>query len=147
LRDATIAKSDDREILADLHRRVFEFDLMADAPWPTTSIPITVEVVTMLAFTTSFNDAEMAQVARCVSALRPRRIVDVSLFENIAEGYGGRLGVERFFAPHGYRQRHLEWVPDPLSRTQLRRTFGRAYWPARTLSVLELDDTAPAQSR
>ena len=128
----------DLELLARAQAQVVQFDLMGDDAWPKPIRADGIEAMTLIALTTSFNDTEMQRLAAKLVELAPRVIIDASLYENIQEGYGGRMGVERFFAPHGYRQTLFEWVPERL--TGRSPTFfwrRRAYWPSVTLSVLE----------
>lgn len=127
------ASFDDVAVMRRLDTQLFAFDLMSDTPWPEALCEAQIDAVTMTGVSTSFSGEQMRQLARRLSELRPRVIVDNAHYD-----LAGRRGLEEFFSPCGYRQVSTEWIPDRLSRSSLRHYWDkREYWPANALCVLE----------
>jgi hypothetical protein len=130
---------DDLEVMAGISRRIVAYDVMGDAPWPGAVIGGGIKAATMIGVAPTLNDRELGGLAQCLAKLGPEFVLNSDLYVNIKENYGGRLGLEPFFARFCYRQVDAEWVPEPFSSRYLPYfILQRPYWRSSYFSALRL---------
>jgi SAM-dependent methyltransferase len=128
---------DDASALKGISQRILTHDVMGSAPWPTSILEGGIKAAIMMGVAPTLNNKQLPALAESIAALGPEFVLNHDLYVNIKENYGGRLGLEPFFDPFGYRQVDGEWVPEPFSGRYLPYfILQRPYWRSSYFSAL-----------